>query len=326
MLINESAILLNLLSIALMGLLAATVLLVLVWRLTDRYIEQLSACAQKKLLWLFVVAPWVVSIVCVFIFLASLFQSDRSFWLGKLTHWHHPYVFHLDSWHGATLLLFILGVTYVLVRKSLKTIRHLHTLSSITRFSVDESRHWEVGRDIVVLESQMPSAFAAGLIHPKCYVTTGLIERVTGTELDIIIEHERAHIKHRDTQKKLLFTVLTSLFPKSVARCLNRLFSVAMEQLADAHVSKSYCEFDIAETLIKAARMQSVSTSSVNPLMVNYVTADDVDVRIRALVTPHVFRSSFPLGYGLLVIALTAIASAVAVDGLHHLIEAVFSH
>lgn len=326
MLINESAILLNLLSIALMGLLAATALLVLVWLFTARYIEQLSACAQQKVLWLFVVTPWTVSIICVFVFLASLFQSDRSFWLGRLTHWHHPYVFHLDSWHSATLLLFILGVTYVLVRKSLKTIRHLNTLNSITRLSVDEARYWEIGRDIVVLESQTPTAFAAGLMHPKCYVTTGLIERVTGTELDIIIEHERAHIKHRDTQKKLLFTVFTSLFPKSVARCLNRLFSVAMEQLADAHVSKSYCAFDIAETLIKAARTQSVTTSNVNPLMVNYVTADDVDVRIRALVTPHAFRSSFPLGYGLLLIALTTIVSSAAVDGLHHLIEAVFSH
>ena len=325
MLMNESAILLNLLSIALMGLMAAIALLVLVWPFTARYITQLSACTQQKVLWLFVATPWAASIICVFVFLSSLFQLDSSLWLGRLTHWHHPYVFHLDSWHSATLFVFILGSAYVLTRKSLKTIRHLNTLNLITRLSVDEARRWDFGRDIVVLESQTPSAFTAGLMRPKCYVTTGLIARVTETELDIIIEHERAHIKHRDTQKKLLFALLTSLYPKPVARRLNRLFSVAMEQLADAHVGKSYCAFEIAETLIKAARAQSVTTSNVNPLMVNYVTADDVDLRVRALVAPQAFRS-LSWGYYLLFMALTTMVSSAAVDGLHHLIEAIFSH
>ncbi|MBR9910299.1 MAG: M56 family metallopeptidase [Gammaproteobacteria bacterium] len=325
MLINESAILLNLLNIALMGLLAATALLVLFWPIIARHIEQLSACAQQKMLWLFVATPWAASCICVFVFVSSLFQSKNSLLLGRLTHWHHPYVFHLDSWHSATLFIFILGVAYVLARKGLTTVRHLNTLNSITRLSQEKNRHWEIGRDIVVLESQTPSAFAAGFVRPKCYVTTGLIERVTETELDIIIEHERAHIKHRDTQKKLLFALFTSLYPKPVARRLNRLLSVAMEQLADAHVSKSYCAFDIAETLVKAARTQHVTAGNANPLMTNFFTADDVDLRVRALVAPQAFRP-FPWGYCLLLMALTSMASSVAVDGLHHLIEAVFSH
>ena len=325
MLINESAILLNLLSIALMGLLAAIALLVLVWPFTAHYITQLSACTQQKVLWLFVATPWAASIICVFVFLSSLFQPDSSLWLGRLTHWHHPYVFHLDSWHSATLFVFILGSAYVLTRKGVNTVQHLNTLNSLTRFSQRKVSHLEIGRDIAVLESQAPSAFTAGFMRPKCYVTTGLIARVTETELDIIIEHERAHIKHRDTQKKLLFALLTSLYPKPVARRLNRLFSVAMEQLADAHVSKSYCAFEIAETLVKAARVQHASAGNANPLMVNFLTADDVDLRVRALVAPQAFRSH-SLGYYLLFMALTTMVSSAAVDGLHHLIEAIFSH
>ena len=324
MLINESAILLNLLSIALMGLLTAIALLVLVWPFTARYITQLSACTQQKVLWLFVATPWAASIICVFVF-SSLFQPDSSLWLGRFTHWHHPYVFHLDSWHSATLFIFILGSAYVLASKGLNTVHHLNTLNSLTRFSQIKASHWEIGRDIAVLESQTPSAFAAGLMRPKCYVTTGLIERVTEKELDIIIEHEQAHIKHRDTQKKLLFALLTSLYPKPIARRLNRLFSVAMEQLADAHVSKSYCAFEIAETLVKAARVQHASTGNANPLMVNYVTADDVDLRVRALVSPQAFQS-LSWGYYLLFMALTTMVSSAGVDGLHHLIEAIFSH
>ena len=55
MLINEWAIVFNLLSIALMGLLASAVLLALTWPLMARYIKLFFAGTQKKLLWLFVV-------------------------------------------------------------------------------------------------------------------------------------------------------------------------------------------------------------------------------------------------------------------------------
>ena len=324
MLINEWAMVLNLISIALMGMLAATALLALMWPFTARYIPQLSPSSQQRVLWLFVATPWATSTICVFVFLLSLDSSDNSLWLGRLTHWHHPYVFHLDSWHSAILVTFVLGLAYVLTRKGLNTFRHFNALNSITRLSQRETNHWGTGPDIIVLDSQTPSAFAGGLMRPKCYVTTGLIERVTETELDIIIEHERTHIKHRDIQKKLLFSLFASLYPKPVARRLNRMFSVTVEQLADAHVGKSHCAFAIAETLVKAARAQHLSAGA-NPLMVNYVTADDVDVRVRALIAPQAFRS-LSWAYCLLLMALVTFVSSAAVDAVHHLIEAVFSH
>lgn len=325
MLINEGAMILNLLSTALMGLLVATALLAVISPFTARLITLLSSRAQKKALWLFVAMPWIVSIICVLAFVPSLFQAESSLWLGRLAHWHHPYVFYLDSWHGATLVLFILGAVYVLVRKGLNAIRHLNTLNTLTRLSQGKTRHWEIGQDIVVLESQSPSAFAAGLLHPKCYVTTGLIERVSETELNIIIDHERAHIRHKDTQKKLLFALLASLYPRPLARGLNQLFSLASELLADAHVSKSYCNFDIAQTLVSAARIQRFFAGNVNSVLVSYFIVDDVDCRVRALVAPQRLRS-FPWSYCLPVMVLTTILSSIGVDSLHHLIEAVFSH
>ena len=333
MIINEAAMFLNLLCIALMGLLVASALLSAMSPFTARLSTLLSARTQKKALWLFVTTPWTVSIICVLVFVPSLFQAERLPWLSTLAHWHHPAVFYLDSWHGATLVLFILSTVYVLIRKGLNAVRHLNTLNTLTGLSQGEtrhraqgdSRHWNDGHDIVVLESQIPSAFAAGLLRPKCYVTTGLIERVSETELDIIIDHERAHIRHKDAQKKLLFALFASLYPRPVARRLNQLFSLASELLADEHVSKSYCNFDIAQTLVSATRIQRFFADSVNPALVNYFIADDVDCRVRALVNPQRLRS-FPWGHCLLVMVLTTILSSIGVDSLHHLIEAVFSH
>lgn len=333
MLINEWAIVFNLLSIALMGLLAAAALLALIWPLMARHVTLFFAGTHKKLLWLFVVTPWVASILCLFIFLPSVFQLESTPWLAQLAHWHHPYVFYLDSWHGAALFLFMLGTAYVFIKNGLGAARHLNALDLLTRLSKESpgsrvqsnSRQWKIGRDIIVLESRTPVAFAAGLLSPRCYVTTGLIGQVSEAELEIILAHERAHIKCKDTQKKLLFALLASLYPRPITQRLNRLFSLATEQLADAHVSQSYSVFDIAQTLVNAARIRRFSGNSVNAVSINYFIADDVDVRVRALVAPQKFRS-FPWAHCLLIMMLTTTLSFAGVDSMHHLIEAIFSH
>lgn len=325
MLINEWAIIFNVLSIALIGLLVATVLLISVLPFAARCIKQLSACRQRTTLWMFVATPWLVSLICVLVFMPSLFQSQSALWLDRLAHWHHPYVFYLDSWHSAALLFFSLAIAYVLVRNGLKVFRHLCALEALTHLSRGKACHWGIARDIIVLESQTPLAFTAGLFSPKCYVTTGLVEQFSETELDIIIAHERAHIRHKDTQKKLLFALFASLYPRAVVQRLNRIFSLATEQLADAQVGMTYCTFDIAQTLVKAARIQRCFASNLHPAMMSFFVADDVDLRVRALVAPQRFRS-FPWACCLLAMVLITILSSVGVDILHHLIEAVFSH
>ncbi|MDP4639658.1 MAG: M56 family metallopeptidase [Pseudomonadales bacterium] len=333
MLINESAIVFNLLSIALMGLLAAAAVLVLIWPLLARCFALFSAGTQKKLLWLLVVTPWLASSLCLFIFLPSVFQLETTLWLTPLAHWHHPYVFYLDSWHGAALFLFMLGTAYVLIKNALGAVRHLNALDLLTRLSNQSprsqiqynARQWVFGRDIIVLESRTPAAFAAGLLNPRCYVTTGLIAQVSEAELDIIVAHERAHIKHKDIQKKLLFALLAALYPKPITQRLNRLFSLATEQLADAHVSRCYSVFDIAQTLVNAAKIMRFSVGNGSAASINHFIAGDVDVRVRALVTPQKFRS-FPWAYCLLIMMLTTTLSFAGIDTLHHLIEAIFSH
>ncbi|MEQ9208345.1 MAG: hypothetical protein RLN96_00670, partial [Pseudomonadales bacterium] len=140
-----------------------------------------------------------------------------------------------------------------------------------------------------------------------------------------IIEHERAHIKHRDLQQKLLFSLLISLFPKQISLQLNRLFSLIMEKLADTSVSMCHSRLDIAQTLVKSARVQKLATDHSDPAFVNYFIANDVDSRVKALIGLQEFRP-FPWSYCLLVLGLVAITSLAGVDALHHLIERFFSH
>lgn len=41
-------------------------------------------------------------------------------------------------------------------------------------------------------------AFSAGLLRPRIYVSTGLLRRVSGPELEATLLHERAHVRRRD--------------------------------------------------------------------------------------------------------------------------------
>jgi Zn-dependent protease with chaperone function len=326
MLISQPAMVLNLLSVAVMTLLVATALQMLTLLPAARFLARLAPDAQKKALWLFVTAPWAVSIVCVLICLPSLLRLERPFWPAPLVHWHHPFAFQLNSWHGATMLVFFLAVGYLVSRKGFDSVRHLNSLNTLRQLSqARASRQWDLDGDVVVLESPTPLAFTAGLRSPKCYVTTGLIQRISEAELDIIVDHERAHISHKDTQHKLLFAMLAALYPRPVARRLNQLFSLASELLADARVSHSYCKFDIAQTLISASRVQHLFTGNTNAVLVNYFVRDDVDQRVRALVQPQELMP-FPWAFSLLAMVCITILSSIGVDGLHHLLETGLSH
>lgn len=324
MLINEWAIFLNLLSIALMGLLAATILLTLLSPRLLHYIPHLTASTQKKALWLLVSTPGIVGILCVLLFIPSLIQSGNWHWLDQIAHWHHPYVFYLDSWHAVLLSVFTIGTLYMLIHKAANASRHLRTLKTLTCLTQNKDI-LKAGKDVVVLQSQSPSAFTAGLLKPRCYITTGLIDEVSKAELDIIIDHERAHIRHNDAQKKWLFTLLASIYPKRVTRTLTKQFSLATELLADAQVSKSYNGIDIAHTLVKTARIQRSFTGRATFASVSHFIAGDVEFRVKALIAPPMYRS-FPWSYSLLLFGLTVVASTLGVDALHHLVEAVFSH
>jgi heat shock protein HtpX len=61
--------------------------------------------------------------------------------------------------------------------------------------------------DVAVVEAGEPNAFAAGRSreHATVCVTSGLLERLDGDELDAVLAHELAHVKHRDVA--LLTTV-----------------------------------------------------------------------------------------------------------------------
>lgn len=326
MLTNDWAIVFNLFSSAFLGLVVSMVLLLAVWFFISDVLMRFSATAQKLTLWSLVVMPWMVSITCMMFFSSSFFQFDSLSKLDWLAHWHHPYAFEWNSWHGVKLYIFMLAIAYILTRKLIVVVRHLNAVQWLTRLSQVQDAPLGFGEDIVVVKSRFPSAFTAGMIKPKCYLTTSLVEQVSESELNMIIAHERAHIRHKDNWKKMLFALLASLFPRSVSGQLNRMFTLVIEKIADAAVGSAYSRLDIAQTLVKTARLQRAFLNHPKKAgLVSYFVADDLDTRVRFLVDPPV-TLPFPWIRYLIVMASISLFSAIGADVLHHLFDVIFSH
>ncbi|MCE2029680.1 M56 family metallopeptidase [Sessilibacter corallicola] len=325
--ISEGAFVLNLFSIGLLSLLIATVLLSTASPLLNRSLALISASNKKKVLWAYVLSPWLIGLVSVGLVVLSERVSNSL--IAQITHWHHLYVFDIASWHGATLILFIVITVYVIFSRAHSAVRQSHNLRVLDNFTESELNEHQtitsdLPSDVVLIDSRLPSAFSAGFFQAKCYLTTGLVDQVTTPELDIIIDHERSHNQNKDSLQKWIFRIFASLFPNNLAKQLNKNFSTSCELLADAEVAKSYCSFDIAQTLVNAARIQRVYFKTSNSLVSHFID-NDIDIRVRALVAPQVYRL-YPLAfYGLAFVTVSVISFSV-VDTLHHVVDTLFSH
>ena len=323
MLINDWAVVMNLVAIALLGFIISVSLLSAVWLLLSQFVHLFSTKSQKLVMWIWVTGPWVLGFITMLVFSPIFEQTPMHAWIAEVAHWHHLYVFQLDSWHGLSVALFILFSVVILNIKW----RQLHGQSSSVQMlkAFSNSQHRTISEQrIIVLDSDVPTAFTSGLIKPICYVSSGLVKQLTGKELDIVIEHELAHVRKKDPLFKLLFALFSAYYPKQLADKLNAKFSLITEHLADQATVMKHSAEDIASTLIKVVRLQKAIPAYENSPVLCFFGADNIAQRVQRLLKPinRPMPLAIPIGSLLILLCLTVLA----VDATHHLIEFSFSH
>jgi Zn-dependent protease with chaperone function len=58
-------------------------------------------------------------------------------------------------------------------------------------------------RDLVVVDSPARSAFCAGLLRPRVFVTGGMVASLAAEELEAVLVHEAEHARRRDPLRRL---------------------------------------------------------------------------------------------------------------------------
>jgi Zn-dependent protease with chaperone function len=319
---GQSALILNLLTVAVLAFIVANIFVSIIFCSVKNNIQGYTVSTRKSLLWLCVLSPWIIALA-VTLFFSPFLQSVTTFvWLTELAHWHHPNTFYFLSWHSLSLIIFIGFSIYIAAPRIVVAYKSHQQIKFLRTFATKKSE------DVFIIDSLIPTAFTGGLITSSCFVSTGLIKQLDSDDVEIIIQHELAHLYYMDPIKKWMFSFFSAYFTSNVKQILKSMMAISMEQAADSFFVKNQKQaHDVASTLVrftKLAAKYSIHEQYQSELLVHF-GAQSIEQRILQLlsVTP---LKPFPVKVVLLGIMLLVAISTTSVDSLHHAIETLFHH
>lgn len=137
-------------------------------------------------------------------FLGSLFPNSARYWLALLS-------------HTAFLATLIVGSS-ILWRRLWQTHRFTSQLSvaatnrRATRLEALHNDASLASLSIVTLATPVPLAFCIGLLRPRIYLSTGMMDTLNNKELKAVLLHEAYHCRRYDPLRTLLADVLAATF------------------------------------------------------------------------------------------------------------------
>ena len=322
MISGDWALAFNLLTVGVLAFIVGNILVSLIfWKIKDK-LKDYAISSRKSFLWLFVLTPWFVAF-SIMLFFSPLVQAGSGFvWLTGLAHWHHPNVFYFLSWHSFSLVIFIVFGCYIFTRKMMVLYKNTDQVKLLRSLGTKENEQ------VYIIDSPIPTAFTSGLIKPSSFISTGLIEQMSAEDIEIITQHELAHAHYSDPLKKWLFSFFAAYYVNNIRHFLISMMSLSMEQDADSFcVKNQQSPQNVATTLIKFTKLAAKYTTKAqykNELFVHF-SLYSVEQRTMHLLNLKQFKT-FPIGTVLVTILLLALISATSVDGLHHVIETLFTH
>jgi Zn-dependent protease with chaperone function len=326
MLTGNIAILLNLVSVAITAFVIVTMLISAIIPLVKTRLDLFNFTARKRTLWLLATAPWWIALCCVVVFFPRQNTASIVVWVENIAHWHHIDLFKFTSWHGFTVIIaaFVLALLVSIALTQIR--RHSIAMHNLFKFSDVQPINRDNHATIYSISLTTPAAFTIGFFKPKVYLTTGLLQHLEPSALDIIIQHELAHVRARDPLFKSVFSFFCQLYPKPIRRILQQHFTLLTEQLADSVVTRYHDNLDVAQTLITVAKKQRKRPLNCDSFQISHFSHDQITLRVQKLLSPQSQISEFTLIITGLCFLIATLFTASTVDSIHHLIETYFIH
>ena len=314
------AVALNVLEITILTFIVSNVVISAAVSVFSPSLLKMQVSSRKALLWLVVFLPWLVGIAIAGYFLNGYFSSSIFEAESGDAHWHHMEVFTWLSWHGIVMVSAILFSLYLAMSKTIQFVRHRRDLSLLSSMStLKDDGYYEIAIDSA-------SAFTAGFINKKCFVTEGLLKEVESSELAIILQHEKAHAANNDPFKKWLYSILSAFFIKQIAIHLRLHMTLAMEHEADNAVidGKNSSTF-VASTLVKIARLNAKGSPIRDSEMVTNFGADVLEQRVYFLLGQLDLKPLNKMSAAFFIFVVVGVSLS-SVDKIHHFVEIIFNH
>ncbi|GAC26590.1 peptidase M56, BlaR1 [Paraglaciecola mesophila KMM 241] len=326
MLVGSLAITLNLMSVALLAFFIGVVVLSVSAPLCFSKLSHFTFRIRKLALWLLATGPWWIGAICVAIFWPRVEGGLFASWIANFAHWHHADLFTFTSWHGLTLLVCSLILTWMLVVIVIQSRKKSLSMDNLLELCDTNEMPNHNSHQVYSLQLTIPTAFTSGLLSPKVYLTTALQKQVDQQALDIIIQHELAHVRAYDPLFKMIFALFCRFYPKSVNNILMQHYSLLTEQMADHAVTHFHDSLNVAQTLINVAKLQQKLPINCDGMQLSYFANEQISQRVYRLVSPLEKTPVLALVVAIAAFIGAPLFAVSTVDSFHHFIETFFTH
>ncbi|CAM5594798.1 Protease HtpX [Bacillus safensis subsp. safensis] len=128
-----------------------------------------------------------------------------------------------------------------------------------SRLPLDRSLSEKYANDIIVFHCHEPLAFAMGMLHPKVYLSTSLMDMLDEEEIDAVVYHELHHKYSYDPLKAFTFSMLTKvIWYIPVLKHMRQSYSVFREVIADDYaIRQTGTELGVGQALFKLIKKRT---------------------------------------------------------------------
>jgi len=177
---------------------------------------------------------------------------------------------------------------------------------------------------MTVLATPAPICVTTGLWRPQVVISRGLLDHLDPAELQVLLAHERAHVRRRDPLVATLVRAFAFTHFAPVRAWLIRELDIAAEQACDAeaaHITGDRCA--VAAAIISVERLSDGAPHGyIAPYALGFGDSA-VERRVHALLSePTVFESTRLMA---IMSTIALAATLLFADELHHLTETVLS-
>ncbi|HUG98730.1 MAG TPA: M56 family metallopeptidase [Gammaproteobacteria bacterium] len=272
--------------------------------------------ARKMRLLLVALLPWAIPLLAVSAVLAPAIAKP----LGVIAH-HcvehgpghphiclaHPPIVALSAWHWLAVTFAFLWLLWSIGTHVLRRRHALLQLRSLLAFAGGSG-------PVRTLDTPHVVALTADPGHPVILLSSELRRRLHPRHRRIVLAHEVAHLRHGDLYFSRLIDALLVPHVRPVAKRMRMAWRQAIEEHADDVVAARFGREDVAQALVRVARMPAVSAGSALR-----ATGGNAVQRIERLLdapTEMRGRAAFAAGY-----AGAMLGSWVVLVWAHHTIE-----
>ena len=300
--------------------LATSLLLAATWPLLERWSSRRHPDARARIALAAGVGPVAAPILLIGLCLApgalGLFGLHADHCIQHAAHPHlcltHPTA-ALTIVSASLLVLSLALVCGAALRVALaaaRTRRSLGALRSAASRSVAPGVHF--------VRSERPFSLTAGLGRSEIYLSSALVDALTPTQLDAVVEHERAHARRRDGLRMLMARVLSWPHLPAVRRSILAELELAAERACDEQAGDRVGDrLIVAEAILAAERLLvEVAPRGREPLLA--FGGSSVPARVRGLLAEPVADRGRAAGW---MAGALAVACVLLADPLHHATE-----